>query len=80
MEFDHKYLRPSKKFPHRLRTSMKKLQVANEAEGSRNGSINEKLYGAQPSQSRRWLKNYQKIKKFAEKSSTRVTAHHGQKL
>ena len=49
-------------------------------ERSGNMHVTEKSYGVQPSRIGRWGKNYQKIKKFAEKSFTHVTVHPGWKL
>ena len=51
-----------------------------EAEKSCNLSATARSYGVQPSQIRRWRKNYQKIKEFAEKSPKRATIHPGRKL
>ena len=63
-----------------MRTSVKKLEMANEAVRSGNVSVTDKSYIVQPSQIRRWQKNYKKINKFVEKSTTHVTIHPGRKL
>ena len=61
-------------------TLVKKLEIVNEVERSENVSATAWSYAVQPSQIRRWRKNYQKIKEFAEKSPKRVTVHAGRKL
>ena len=61
-------------------TLVKKLEIVDEAERSGNVSATARSYGVQPSQIRRWRKNYQIIKEFAEKSPKRVTIHPGRKL
>lgn len=54
--------------------------MANEAERSENVPVTEKSYGVHASKIRRWINNYQRIMKFAEKSRTRITVHHGRKF